>query len=117
MIGGCDPDVIDVQLQRLFVVSGARYVSQVKKLVAARESSFKLAERVSLYLTERYFEVNVFGVTCTRRDRNIAFADHIGEVRVVAGMRTENEADTCVLIWFHRSATHANADTHDSVIR
>ena len=98
MIGGCDPDVIDVQLQRLFVVSGARYVSQVKKLVAAWESSFELAERVSLYLAGGYVEVDVLRVSCTRCDRNIAFADYIGEVRIVAGMRTENEADTCVLI-------------------
>ncbi len=117
MIGRCDSDVIDVQLQRLLVVSGARYVAQVKKLVAAWESRFKLAERVSLYLAEWYVEVYVLRVSCTRRDRNVPFADYICEIRVVAGMRTENEADTCVLICIHRSTTCANADTHDSVIR
>ena len=96
-----DLNAVDLHLETVVSPGGIRDVANVQVLIAAGKRCGEVPERIPRDISQWDVEVNELGVVHRRRHRYVTLADHLREIRVVAGVGTEDQAQAGVLIGVH----------------
>ena len=110
-----DFDIIDQNLKR-FIAARIRDVLNVQEFIAPWKRCRELAERVALNIAQRDIESDELRVVSRCRDRDVALADDLREVGVVAGVGTEYQTQARILVRVHVRTPGANANAHDAFV-
>ena len=112
-----DLDVTDKNLEGFFSTPRSGDISNRQELIPSWKFRGEFPERVTLDISQGDMEVNPLWFIRRRGNGKILLADHLGEIRVITGMRTEDQSQPGMLIRIHVAAPGTNANTHDPLVR